>query len=190
MTPTASNTVAAPALPAPAAGRRRLARTRLAVASLLIGLALGLLIALALPTALGGRTLTVMSGSMEPAIATGDVVAVRAARAADVAPGEVITFVDPDDSSRLITHRVADVRLQGGKARMVTKGDANRTVERWSIAAGGEVGKVMYRVPKIGHLARLTRTPQLRFLLVAIPVLLLAALELRRIWVPRGRPDR
>lgn len=184
MTAPLDSTATAPIAPAIERGprSRRLAPVRLVAAWMLAGLAVGLLAALALPTAFGGRALTVMSGSMAPAIETGDVVAVRGVQASDVAPGEVITFTDPEDSSRLITHRVADVRVGGGEARFVTKGDANRTVERWTIPADGELGKVIYRVPQLGHLARWTRTPELRFLLFVIPVLLLAALELRRIW--------
>lgn len=188
MTPSAENVVTPTGLAASEGARRgRLAQLRLGVVWLIAGLIAGLLAALALPTALDGRALTVLSGSMSPAIETGDVVAVRGVRASEVAPGEVITFTDPEDDSRLITHRVADVRLGGGKARFVTKGDANRTVERWTIPADGELGRAMYRIPKVGHLAGWTRNPQLRFLLLALPVLLLAGLELRRIWSSDGR---
>jgi signal peptidase len=182
MTPPVESAVTPAGLAAETSAPGLLARLRLGVFWLIAGLAAGLLISLALPTALGGRALTVLSGSMSPAIETGDVVAVRGVRASEVAPGEVITFTDPEDSSRLITHRIADVQLDAGKARFVTKGDANRTVERWTVPSDGELGRVMYRVPKLGYLAGWTRTPALRFLLLALPVLLLAGLELRRIW--------
>ena len=86
MTPPAESATTSAVLPAalkPARGR--LQCLRLLLGWLLVGVVAGLLVALSLPTALGGRALTVMSGSMAPTIETGDVVAVRGVRASQVA---------------------------------------------------------------------------------------------------------
>jgi signal peptidase len=150
--------------------------------------AAGLLLAaaIALPLAVGARPNTVLTGSMEPAISPGDVVIAERIAPGEAAPGDVVTFRDPEDQSRLITHRVVAIRRDGSHLWFRTRGDANNTTERWRIAADGQLGRVAYVVPWVGHAAVLARTPLGLWLFVMVPLLLLAAEELRRIWRPRG----
>jgi hypothetical protein len=54
--------------------------------------------------------------------------------------------------------------------------------ERWSVAADGEVGRVVYRVPRAGALLAWSRTPAGRLLVVVLPLALITGLALRRIW--------
>ncbi len=122
------------------------------------GLALGIALALVVPLAFDGRPYTVLSGSMEPAISTGDVVVATRIAPLDARPGDVVTFRDPDDSGKLITHRVRDVGASGGKVQFVTKGDANNATERWRVSASGQISQVRYRVPFVGRLALFAQT--------------------------------
>lgn len=145
------------------------------------------LLAVAAPYAAGGRSYTVMSGSMEPRIHTGDVVAEQRISASRMRSGDIVTFQDPDDPRRLITHRVRSVRERDGVLSVVTKGDANNTVERWTIPASAHLGRVRYRVARVGYALAFTRRPEGRIALVVIPALLLGMLELLRIW--RREPE-
>lgn len=149
---------------------------------LFAGAAVAVLVAVAWMVPFGGRALSVMSGSMSPAIETGDVVASRGVSPLDIRRGDVITFRDPTDPDRLITHRVKEIVISGNEARFVTKGDANNSAERWTVAADGEVGLVLYRLPKLGYALAWLGHPLAKLLLVAIPALLFGAYELRRIW--------
>lgn len=167
---------------------RQLARgvgwATLAVAALLA-------LAIALPLAFGARPHTVLTGSMEPAIAAGDVVVEERISPTAAAVGDVVTFRDPEDQGRLVTHRVRSIRRAGSHLWFVTRGDANNTTERWRIAADGDLGRVAYTVPWVGHVAVLTNTPLGLVLLLALPLALLAIDELVRIWrpPPRRAPD-
>jgi signal peptidase len=157
------------------------------VAWVVAGYAVGLALATGGPVPFGMQSLTVLSGSMEPVLSTGDVVVERKVRATDVRVGDIVTYNDPDRRGRRITHRVRSIRIDGARARFVTKGDANDSVERWEIDAHGHLGRVAYRVPLVGYgLARLNG-PRAKLLLVVVPALLLAMLELVRIWRPRAR---
>ena len=140
--------------------------------------------AIAVPLAFGYRPHTVLTGSMEPAIAPGDVVMNQQVSPAAVAVGDVVTFRDPEDQGRQITHRVRAIRPAGSHIWFVTQGDANNTTERWRIAADGELGRVAYTVPWVGHVAVLARTPWGLVTFLLVPVLLLGLDELRRIWRP------
>jgi signal peptidase len=143
-------------------------------------------LAVGLPHAFGYKSFTVMSGSMEPAIGTGAVVVERPIAPREARIGDVVTFKDPEGGERLITHRVTSVRVRGGTARFVTKGDANNAVERWSVPAEGSIGRVAYDVPQVGYAMAYAGGRHGRILLIVLPVLLLAAYELVRIW----RPER
>lgn len=149
-----------------------------------LGLGVGIVAAIALPFVVGQRPYTVLSGSMEPAIGTGDIVVVARISTREARVGDVVTFSDPKSSGRLITHRVRSARRRGRKMDFVTKGDANNAVERWRVSADGVISRVRYRVPEVGRLALLTRTRGGLAVFVLVPLLLLAVHELGRIWRP------
>jgi signal peptidase len=148
----------------------------------MLGLAAGLALSITLPYLSGGRALTVLSGSMAPAFQAGDVVVVDQIRSVDARVGDVVSFRDPDDDARLVTHRVRRIERSGTRVLFVTKGDANTSVERWEISEDGTMGRVTYRVPKIGYALYWFRGPLGRLILVVIPALLLGAYEIARIW--------
>jgi signal peptidase I len=162
----------------------RLGRTFLLYAAL--GLGAGLLLAIALPLAFGARPLVVLSGSMEPTLATGDVVVVKRVGPQDARTGDVVTYRNPEGS--LVTHRVRSVRRSGEGFELVTKGDANNASERWTMAADGELSRALYRVPLAGRVLARTSSPQGKLVLIVAPLLLLGAWEIRRIWRPRESP--
>ena len=115
----------------------------------------GALITLALvttvPSVAGYRALNVLSGSMEPELDVGGVVLDESIRPASARPGDVITFPDPDDNGRTITHRVEDVTVKNGRAYFVTRGDSNAAAERWDVALHEDLGRVRYHLPKVGY---------------------------------------
>jgi signal peptidase I len=147
-----------------------------------VGFAIGIGVALALPLAFDARPLVVLSGSMEPALGTGDVSVVRTIAPLDARPGDVVTFRDPDDSERLITHRVRDMHVQGGAVVFRTRGDANTASERWQVASEQEIGRVVYRIPKLGWVLMYARSKGLFVLMLGGALALLLVLELTSIW--------
>jgi signal peptidase len=156
---------------------------RLFAVSAALGFGGGILLAVAAPLAFHARPLTVLSGSMEPTLATGDVVVAKRISPPDARVGDVITYRSPDGP--LITHRVRSIHRRGGRFDVVTKGDANDAAERWSIRADGELSRSLYRIPLAGRLLVRTSSPEGRLVLVVLPLLLLGAWEIRRIWRPR-----
>jgi signal peptidase len=173
-------------------GSARRAVARLIGAGLLWalgGLLLGLCLAVSLPYLFGNRSLTVMSGSMEPTLGVGDVLIVEKISPVETRIGDVVTFRDPADPTRLITHRVRDLEIANGLVKFETKGDANTSVERWRIPSNGTIGRATYHVPKIGYALFWIRGRFGRLMFVVIPALLLGAYELWRIWRPRGEDE-
>lgn len=153
------------------------------------GFVIAVLLAAALPQALGGTSLVVRSGSMTPAIRTGDVVVVKPIAPTEAAIGDIVTFKDPAGSGRLLVHRVRAISRSGGEVAVITQGDANSTQERWKVAADGTIGTVVYRVPALGFAVVWIGSPAGRIGLIILPALLLAAMFLMRIWRPRVDPE-
>jgi signal peptidase len=161
--------------------RRRWSPLRI-VAFTAVGFAMGIAMAATLPALFGYQGFAVLSGSMEPTIGTGDVVVVRKIPPLRAQVGDVVTFRSPDDQAKIITHRVRSVQATGDTVGFVTKGDANTGTERWSVPADGTIGRVSYRIPKLGYVTNRIGSRFGRFAFLILPALLLAALELRRIW--------
>ncbi|MDX6653190.1 MAG: signal peptidase [Solirubrobacterales bacterium] len=155
------------------------------------GLVLCLLLAAAAPRLIGDASYVVRSGSMTPVIETGDVLVTQPIDPLDARVGQIVTFKDPSGSGRLLSHRARAVHRVGDRVRFVTQGDANSGQEHWNVPVDGRIGRVLYRIPKLGFALVWTQGPVGRIGLIAAPALLLAIWALVWIWNPRreGRPD-
>jgi signal peptidase I len=166
------------------------ARRALSAASwVAIGFVLTVLLAAAAPLAVGDRSFVVKSGSMAPAIETGDVVVVDPVSPGSVEVGEIVTFDNPDGSGRLMSHRVRAIEETPEDVRFTTQGDANTADERWTIAEDGTLGRVLYRVPKLGFAVNVIQSTPGKIGLIAVPALLLAISLLSRIWRQEEEAD-
>lgn len=102
------------------------------------------------PKVVGGQSLSVLSGSMAPAVNTGDMVVIVPQAAEDIKIGQIVAFNDPNGSGDLYQHRVQYVGESGNTIQVVTKGDANVSGEKWQTRPGSDVGRVALVVPKLG----------------------------------------
>lgn len=131
----------------------------------------GLLVWTVLPMALGWQPAVVLSGSMEPAIRTGDVVLTREVPAAQLRPGQVL-LADGADGRRLL-HRFDSTADDGG---LILRGDANEEPDSSPVAAEAVHGVGVLRVPWVG--LPYVWVAQGRYLPVVLSALGLAALLL------------
>jgi signal peptidase len=148
-----------------------------------------------IPSLTPGKALTVLTGSMQPAINPGDVAVVFAVDSFDdIKLGDVVTFMPNPDDPTLVTHRaVAWTTSSDGERLLVTKGDANSSTDD-PIREKQLRAKLAYKVPWIGHILKLSPYGKslgliiLGCALLAYSVVALS-LSLRR---PRtgGRPGR
>ena len=143
-----------------------------------IGVVVGLGALVTVPRAAGVTPFTVLTGSMQPAFAPGDVVLSERTPPLSVRPGDVVTFHDPSRDGELVTHRVESMRHAGSRVAFVTKGDANDVSERWSVSADGHIGRAVLGVPKVGHVLHAAGTREGKLGLIAVPAALLVLLEL------------
>lgn len=119
---------------------------------------------------------------MRPAISAGDMLVVGMVAPERVRTGDNVTFVDPQERERTITHRAIAVTAAGARQAFVTRGDANGTSESWTIARDGTVGVTRLVLPRVGFAVAWLGQPWVRFALVTVAGVILGAVTLRRIW--------
>jgi len=160
----------------------------------LVGLAVLAFAVLAVgPHVLGYRTMTMLTGSMAPKIAPGDVAIVTPIATSEITEGMVITYHMPVGSHALVTHRVVSVvKGADGSITVQTKGDANDAVDPWKATLQGDTAyQVRGVIPEIGHLIEALRTPVVSQALLYGAPALLAGWLLLVIWRPaRTEEDR
>ena len=166
--------------------RRIVRSTVLLLGWIVLGAFGGLLLAVGLPNLFHAKSLTVMSGSMEPTIGTGDVVVAQQISPLDARVGDIVSFRDPLEHDRVITNRVREIHVVKDKVEFVTKGDANSNTEHWAVPENGTIGKVAFHVPRLGYFMVWIHSTFGLLLLIVLPTLILGATELWHIWRPRG----
>lgn len=109
---------------------------------------LGTLVLWALvPSALGWQTAVVTSGSMEPALPVGSVIVAAPPTDETLRPGAVVLAETPDSPGQLVSHRMVRLDPDGS---IVTRGDANPTIDSVPIPTESVHGVVRLVVPVIG----------------------------------------
>jgi len=108
------------------------------------------------PSVFGREVFVVRSGSMSPAMETGDAVLVSMidGRAiGNLKVGDIVTFHPQSNDSLLISHRIVETVSNGsGETFYVTKGDANALRDTELVAGDRIVGRVDVRFPQVGRL--------------------------------------
>ena len=141
----------------------------------------------AVPAVVGAEySFVVLTASMTPAIAPGDVVIVDERDPAAIAEGDVITFVRGDGETP-VTHRVIGVETAGGEFAFETQGDANEGPDPALVPAANVIGAVAFTIPYIGYVIQFTDSPIGFALLVVAPFGLLALTEVWSLYRSRTR---
>jgi signal peptidase I len=136
------------------------------------------------PAFFGYQIKTVLSGSMEPGIHTGSIVAIKpGGDMTRFQKGDVITFMNPENI--LITHRVIDatVNTATGEATYTTKGDNNDAADSAAVSSTNVVGKYTgVTVPYVGYAMNFAVSKAGSVMLMIIPGLLLLLYALYSSW--------
>src|SRR6266852_987524 len=163
----------------PQLARRILTGLQVVAALVLLGLVV-LLLAGTAPSVLGYESFVVYSGSMEPAIMTGDIAVVGPVKAGQLKIGDVITFRTPANPEVVVTHRLVMLETDpAGHLMFQTKGDANDIVDQVQVEQSALLGRVVYSLPRLGYMIDFSKRTEGKLLFIALPGLLLAGDYLR-----------
>ena len=128
----------------------------------------GVFVAPAVLAFAGLRPLAVHGGSMAPTLRSGDTVIVRNIPARILAVGDIVTLPGWDPWGPMVTHRLIARSEDGGAINVTTKGDASAGSESWLLDAEDQVGRLVVRVPTLGHISDFLSLPLTRAALISI----------------------
>lgn len=112
---------------------------------------------------------TILSQSMYPTIEAGDVVVTYKEDNDKYNEGDVITFISPKNGNINITHRVQKVYELNNKYSYETKGDNNSVKDNELTEGNNILGRVIFRIPKIGYIQSFLVTKTGWIVAVVIP---------------------
>lgn len=137
------------------------------------------------PQLFGYQLKTVLSGSMEPGILTGSIIAVKPAEdKTNFKKGDVITFQEAENI--LITHRITEVVKSGDSVLYRTKGDNNNAEDMNPVLSDNVVAEYTgFTVPYVGYFINFTQSKN-GALLLLIPGFLLLLYSGFTIWRALG----
>ena len=115
-----------------------------------------------MPMPFGFGSAVVLSGSMEPTFATGDLIVVRERE--DIAVDDIVVY---QQGGSLVVHRV--IAIDGDK--ITTRGDANNVADE-PIERSAVKGTVWFWIPKLGNAVSVIKSPVGTICLLAAAVAL------------------
>ncbi len=134
------------------------------------------------PEIMGYQLKAVLSGSMEPVMQTGSIIAVKPG--GDMTrfnEGDVITFINEDEN--LITHRVAEVIKSGEHIMYETKGDNNNAVDPKPVLSDNVVAEYEgFTIPYLGYVVNFAHSQTGSAILLIVPGILLLGYAAFTIW--------
>ena len=119
------------------------------------------------PDFLGIKPFIVQSGSMEPAILTGDLVIVKTIDPSKLKVNDIISY---KEGRSVITHRVVELTGKDGEPAFMTRGDANNVVDQNPVVYAQIEGIYICKINKLGDLAMFMQTPMGMLIFVGIPL--------------------
>lgn len=119
------------------------------------------------PTIFGITPLTVLTNSMNPNIEAGDIVIIKRVNPSEIKIDDVITF--KEIPTKIVTHRVVDIKNDNGKIGFVTKGDNNNVIDTIIVTSDHLIGSLLIKIPKAGFFAKFVTGPIGFILLILIP---------------------
>lgn len=117
----------------------------------------------------------VMSGSMEPTIHTGSIIAVN--KQEEYNKEDIITVKMKNDPNQTYTHRIVEVTEEGYQ----TKGDANESVDPDIATEELVIGKTIFNLPLLGYIAHFAKQPTGFILMIIVPCVIIIASEINNI---------
>lgn len=137
------------------------------------------------PHATRFKTDIIVGRSMEPSVPLYSVIVVEPVAPETIRSGDVITYQQPNEPERTVTHRVVGVeRADDGRPAFVTRGDANQVRDPYRVTYEDTGYRMRTHVPHVGRALIRAQTREARVLLVVLPVLLLLTQFLRWLWRP------
>lgn len=123
------------------------------------------------PSIFGHRLYIVQSGSMEPTLGVGSLIAVKEMQASEVEIGDVISYKPRGET--VVTHRVVNIENTEEGLMFITRGDANDADDPNPLDGQNIIGKQVFVIPYLGSILGFVKTRLGLILVTIIPATLI-----------------
>ena len=127
---------------------------------------------------------TIISPSMEPNINVYDVVFVKKTNLKKLKKGDIITFYSTNTffGNTPITHRIVEIiSMPDGTINYRVKGDANSVADEEKVLQENIIGKVLFKIPKLGKIQYYLASKKGWIIAILIPSLLILGYDIFKI---------
>ena len=126
----------------------------------------------------------VVTPSMEPELPVGVFIISQKVNIQDINEGDIVSFSSLESYMKgsIVTHRVIDIKDVNGKISLVTRGDANNSVDGYYVTEDNLVGRVVYNTKEDNFFVRAYKfitQKHIFFLIIILPMLITAVCMLR-----------
>jgi hypothetical protein len=109
----------------------------------------------------------------------GDLAVVAPIKASEVALGDTLVYRRPADPDTVVVARVLYVDLEGDRVALQTRGSSDAISDQVSLTPRTTIGRLAYRLPRLGVLVELMNQTPGRVLLLGVPCVIFATSYLR-----------
>lgn len=109
-----------------------------------------------IPNVFGYKMFIITSGSMDPYLQIGDVIAIKEIKQEELGKNDIITF---NEGEYQVTHRIVDILEENGETVYQTKGDANNTNDSDLVKYENIEGKYVFKIRKVGQIIMKIQNP-------------------------------
>ena len=126
---------------------------------------------------------TIISPSMEPNINVYDVVVTRKVDPKTINEGDVITFISSSSLGEglTITHRVKSKIITENDVKFRTQGDNNKVADSALVQSNNVLGKVIFKIPYLGHLQFLLQSKGGWIFILLIPAMIVVLYDVIKV---------
>lgn len=131
-----------------------------------------------IPSVMGYRLMTVLSGSMKPLLEPGDIILIRTVNHRNIRVGDVVTY--KIKQSLLVTHRITHINKKSNELMFKTKGDANNVEDENVVSQSQLIGLMIFCIPYGGYIAQFIRTPFGITMLAFLSIVIIIVSEIKK----------
>lgn len=131
----------------------------------------------------------ILTQSMHPTIKAGDMVVDYRNSDGLYDVGDIITFVSTDTFSNgvTITHRIVEIIDSDNKTMYRTKGDNNNTADNTPVPMDNVIGKVIFKIPKVGFIQQFLVTKTGWLVAIVLPCMGIIIFDIVKLFTRRPK---
>lgn len=122
------------------------------------------------PSIFGYMPMIITNGSMEPVIKVGDIIFSKACDVKSINDDDIISYWDPTNSNKIITHKVDSINEKDGKRYFTTYGVFTGSLDTSVVPEENVLGVYTFKIPVIGNLMLFAQTPQGLVIFLLVPL--------------------